>query len=71
MYPSQLNKAISFKEYERNIAISVIFEIDTSNFEIENVDVKESVIVPKSTVTYDAVDSVLQKGSLRFVLRNI
>ncbi|KAM9932326.1 hypothetical protein OXX80_008036 [Metschnikowia pulcherrima] len=63
LYPSQLNKAISFKENEKNLAVSVIFEIDTSNFEIGNVDVKESVVVPKSTVTYDAVDSVLQKGS--------
>lgn len=59
LYPLQLNKAISFKENEKNLALSVVFEIDTSNFEVGKVNIHESVIVPKSLVTYDSVDSIL------------
>lgn len=63
LYPSQFNRLVSFKENEKNLAMSVVFEIDTANFEIENVVVSESVIIPKSTVSYDSFDAILQNGS--------
>ncbi|OBA19354.1 RNB-domain-containing protein [Metschnikowia bicuspidata var. bicuspidata NRRL YB-4993] len=59
LYPLQLNKAISFKENEKNLAVSVVFEIYAANFEVALVSIHESVILPKSLVTYDAADSVL------------
>ncbi|GEQ67309.1 hypothetical protein JCM33374_g973 [Metschnikowia sp. JCM 33374] len=64
LYPQQLNKVMSFKENEKNLALSVVFEIDTSNFEIGRVNINESVIVPKSLVSYDSVDSVLSNRSI-------
>lgn len=59
LYPSQLNNLLSFKENEKSLALSVVFEIDTTSFEVENIRIQESVVVPKSLVTYDDVDSIL------------
>lgn len=59
LYPTQLNSTLSFKENEKSLALSVVFEIDTSSFEVENIHIQESVVLPKSLVTYDAVDSIL------------
>ncbi|RLV93480.1 Virulence protein SSD1 [Spathaspora sp. JA1] len=62
LYPSYVNQAISFTENERNLAISVIFEIDTLNFEVEDLYIHESVIVPKQVVNYDSFDKILSQG---------
>lgn len=64
LYPQQLNQLVSFKENEKNLAVSVIFEIDTSNFEVEQVHVQESVVVPKSLVTYDEMDTILDNRTV-------
>lgn len=62
LYPTQINDLISFKENEKNLALSVIFEIDTTTFEVEDIHIRDSVVVPKLTVTYDAVDAILGNG---------
>lgn len=59
LYPERLNEMMSFKENERNLAISVIFEIDTTSFEVEDLHIHESVIVPKQLVSYDDFDAIL------------
>lgn len=59
IFPNNVNKAVSFKENERNLAVSVIFEIDTTNFEVEDLYIHESIIVPKKLVDYDSFDAIL------------
>lgn len=60
LYPQQVNKLISFKENVKNLALSVVFEIDTTNFEVEDLFIHESVIVPKQIVNYDFFDKILE-----------
>lgn len=67
LYPTQFNELVSFRENEKNLALSVIFEIDTNNFEVENVYIQESIVVPKSLVTYDEVDTILNGGSVESI----
>lgn len=62
LYPTELNDEASFKENMKSLAISVVFEIDTSNFEVEDVHIHESVVIPKSLVTYDEVDATLDNN---------
>lgn len=64
LYPTELNSLISFKDNEKSLAISVTFEIDTTSFEVENVHIRESVVVPKLTVTFDNVDAILNNGNV-------
>ena len=59
LFPNQVNKLVSFKENEKNLAISVVFKIDTSNFEVEDLYIHESIIVPKQLVSYDSFDTIL------------
>lgn len=59
LFPEKVNELISFKENEKNLAISVMFEIDTNNFEVEDLYIQETVIVPKQLVSYDDVDTIL------------
>lgn len=59
LFPNQVNKLVSFKENEKNLAISVVFEIGTSNFEVEDLYIHESIIVPKQLVSYDSFDTIL------------
>ncbi|ABN64374.2 Exosomal 3'-5' exoribonuclease complex, subunit Rrp44/Dis3 [Scheffersomyces stipitis CBS 6054] len=60
LFPEQVNEVLSFKENERNLALSVVFEIDTANFEVEDLYIHESIVVPKQLVSYDAFDSILE-----------
>lgn len=62
LYPLQLNELASFKENEKGLSISVVFEIDTTTFEVCEVHINESVIIPKALVTYDSVDKILSGG---------
>ncbi|KAL6451386.1 SSD1 Virulence protein SSD1 [Candida maltosa Xu316] len=64
LFPKQVNKIASFKENEKNLAVSVVFEIDTNNFEVEDLYIHESVIVPKQLVSYDAFDTILSGQSV-------
>lgn len=59
LLPAKINQLFSFKENEPNLAISVVFEIDTLNFEIHDVWIGESVIVPKQKINYLAIDAIL------------
>lgn len=59
LYPNEFNDLISFKDNEKSLAISVTFEIDTTSFEVEKVHIRESVVVPKLTVSFDDVDAIL------------
>lgn len=67
LLPPAVNDIISFKENEHNLAISVVFEIDTTNFEVEDLYIHESVIVPKQVVNYDSVDKILAGESIDLV----
>lgn len=67
LFPAEVNQAISFKENEKNPAVSVVFEIDTANFEVEDLFIHESIIVPKKVVDYDSVDSILDGNSVENV----
>lgn len=60
LYPDEVIEALSFKENTRNLAVSVVFEIDCTNFEVEDLYIHESVIATKQIVSYDEVDSILQ-----------
>ncbi|ODV67962.1 RNB-domain-containing protein [Hyphopichia burtonii NRRL Y-1933] len=64
LFPEQVNELISFKENQRNLAVSVIFEIDTENFEVEDLYIHETIIVPKQLVSYDTFDAILENKSL-------
>lgn len=59
LLPPQVNDIISFKENEKNLAVSVVFEIDTTNFEVEDLYIHESIIIPKQKISYDFVDAIL------------
>ncbi|KAK6456952.1 exoribonuclease complex, subunit Rrp44/Dis3 [Scheffersomyces xylosifermentans] len=59
LFPEQVNSLLSFKENERNLAVSIVFEIDTTNFEVEDLYIHESIIVPKQLVDYDSFDAIL------------
>ncbi|CUM62779.1 uncharacterized protein PRCAT00000337001 [Priceomyces carsonii] len=59
LYPQKVNETVSFKENEKNLAISIIFEIDTVTFEVEDLYILESIISPKQIVTYDDFDQIL------------
>ncbi|ODQ80775.1 hypothetical protein BABINDRAFT_160988 [Babjeviella inositovora NRRL Y-12698] len=67
LLPDLVNKLASFIENEQNLAVSVVFEIDTNNFEVDGVWMGESVIVPKQKVCYDEVDSVLEASSAQIL----
>ncbi|SGZ46946.1 CIC11C00000001898 [Sungouiella intermedia] len=62
LYPVELNDEASFEENMKSLAISVVFEIDTTNFEVEDVHIHESVVIPKSLVTFDEVDDILNNN---------
>lgn len=70
LYPDSVNQAISFKENQQNLAISVIFEIDTTNFEVEDLYIHESIIVPKKLVNYDSFDTILDNKPIEGISSN-
>lgn len=59
LYPAQINDVLSFHENEKNLALSVVFEIDTTTFEVESLLIHESVIIPKQIVTYTQFDQTM------------
>lgn len=59
LYPPQANAAMLFAENAAQVALLVVFEIDTFTFEVELVHLRELVVVPKLVVAYDAVDAIL------------
>lgn len=59
LFPDVINNEISFNKDKKSPAISIVFEIDLENFEIENVWMDESVIQPSAKISYDEIDSIL------------
>lgn len=59
VYPNHVNDAVLFKPNQKNLAVLVVFEIDTANFEVEDLYIHELIIVPKQTVSYDVFDAIL------------
>lgn len=59
LFPQEFNNLLSFKVNEQAVTLSVVFEIDTTNFSVENISYHNSIIQPKALVSYDAMDSVL------------
>lgn len=63
LLPENINKLVSFQEGIKSPAVSVVFEIDTLTFEIENVWMGETVVTPTKRVTYDEMDKYLDKSN--------
>ncbi|KAI5958703.1 SSD1 [Candida pseudojiufengensis] len=64
LYPKQVNNIVSFKENEKNLAISVVFEIDTTNFEVEDLFIHESIIIPKQIVSYKSFNKIMDNNKI-------
>jgi protein SSD1 len=60
LLPKVINELLSFNRQEKKLSISVVFEIDTAGFDIDNVWIGESSIQPKNKLTYDQIDSILE-----------
>ncbi len=63
LLPEKLNKLISFYENKIKLSLSVVFEIDTKNFEIENIWMGEGFIKSKKLISYDLIDTILNDES--------
>lgn len=62
LLPNSINKLVSFNKNEKSLSLSVVFEIDTKKFEVDNVWIGESVIQPKVKLDLDQIDSILREG---------
>lgn len=62
LLPKSINELLSFVKNEKSLALSVVFEIDTLKFEVDNVWIGESFIQPKNRLTFDQIDSILDDG---------
>lgn len=62
LLPPAVNEMVSFGENDKKLAVSVVFEIDTTNFGVEDLHIHESVVVPKQVVLYDTFDAILAHG---------
>lgn len=61
LFPDNINHLISFSENTKCPALSVIFEIDSLTFEIENVWIGETVVKPTVRINYSEIDKILDK----------
>lgn len=59
LYPDLITDVVSFKENMRKLAVSVVFEIDTMTFEVEDLYIHESIVVAKQLVGYGEFDTVM------------
>lgn len=59
LFPGSINDLASFKEGENGLSLSVVFEIDSTTFEINDVWMGEGVIKPKQRIDYSDVDKIL------------
>lgn len=62
VYPKHLTEKALLRAGHRNLAVLVVFEIDTANFEVEDLYIHELIIVPKQSVDYAAFDAILGGG---------
>lgn len=60
LLPDAVNSAISFEEQKHNLSLSVVFQIDTTDFSVDGVWFGEGVILPRQKVDYRSVDLVLK-----------
>lgn len=63
LFPDEVAETISFKAGRPQLALSVIFEIDSSSFEFSDVWMGETVVTPAQRVTYAEVDKMLSDPS--------
>jgi protein SSD1 len=61
LFPDNINHLISFNEDTKSPSLSVIFEIDSLTFEIENVWMGETAVRPTTRVDYEDIDKILNK----------
>lgn len=61
--PDLLSQIICFKDNSTAATVSVIFEVSTNGFLIEDVWMGEGIIKPKQIITYDEVDQILTNNS--------
>lgn len=61
LFPDNINHLISFNEDTKSPALSIVFEIDSLTFEIENVWMGETSIKPTIRIDYDDIDKILDK----------
>ncbi|KAG7193186.1 Translational repressor [Scheffersomyces spartinae] len=59
LYPDFLTGVVSFNENMKKLAVSVVFEIDTMTFEVEDLYIHESIVVAKQLVGYGQFDTVM------------
>lgn len=59
LFPDNINELISFNESSKSPALSVVFEIDSLTFEIENVWMGETAITPSKRISYEEIDTIL------------
>lgn len=59
MFPEEFNKAVSFETDRPGLALSVVFEIDPKTFDTKTVWTGESVVTPRSTISYEDMYKVL------------
>ncbi|KAH3682061.1 hypothetical protein WICPIJ_006973, partial [Wickerhamomyces pijperi] len=63
LFPGKVNEFLSFKEGRTGLALSVVFEIDSTTFDIDDVWMGESVVTPKQKVDYGTMDEIISKSS--------
>lgn len=61
LLPDNLIDKISFQPSKPALSISTIFQIDTDNFEIDDVWIGESFVKPRQVINYDKIDFILTK----------
>lgn len=55
MFPKEFNEDVSFKAGAQGLAVSVLFQIDVTTFEVTNTWIGESVITPKAVLSHNDV----------------
>ena len=62
LFPDHVNELISFKTGSKSPALSVVFEIDSISFEIENVWMGETTVQPTKRINYEEIDKILKNA---------
>jgi len=62
LFPEEISKVLSFDAGKTSLALSVMFEISSATFEIEDVWMGETVIKPAQKVSYEEIDDILGGG---------
>ncbi|KAH3672747.1 hypothetical protein WICMUC_004153 [Wickerhamomyces mucosus] len=60
LLPNYLIQYFSFEKNVKKLTLSVVFEIDTKDFKVDDVWIGESFIQPKVRLSYDEIDLILK-----------